>query len=247
MPTDPWMSDLALPHAKTMRDTKNQVVPALSVVLHITGRATYLNAEKRKRPPLDWLSLYFSKAGNPFAHYSVDPWGRIACHADERQTPYAQGWAEYGGADGLARKLAKGKLKVWDWWKARWNHLAARRPGSPCCLSPLDLLAPEQATPNVRSVAIEFIQHGGQLKLTAMQYVNGHELLADICARHHIPLDQAHVYGHSDADPWGRGTAAGSWDPGAPGDSPTFSWEAMFAGAPDELAIETPRMPSWAK
>jgi len=241
-----WISTYAVPHARTLRDTKDQEVPAHSVVLHITGRSTYLNAEKYKKPPLEWLSLYFNKAGNPFAHYSVDPWGRIACHADEKQTPYAQGWAEYSGPDGLARKLAKGKLKIWDWWRARWEHLPSRR-GGPCCLSPFDLLTPEQKTPNTRSVAIEFIQHGGQLKLTTMQYINGHELLADICARHELPIDQAHVLGHEDLDPWARGSASGGWDPAGAGSAIQFSWDGMFTGQPDELAIETPKQPSWAR
>lgn len=241
-----WISSYAVPHARTLRDTNDQEVPACAIVLHITGRATYLNAEKYKKPPLDWLSLYFNKVGNPFAHYSVDSWGRIACHADERQTPYAQGWAAYGGSDGIVRRLAKGKLTVWKWWSDRWSHLPSRRGGSRC-LSPLDLLTKDQATPNSRSVAIEFIQHGNQLKLTAMQYVNGNELLVDICKRHGLPVDQVHVFGHSDVDPWGRGTPEGSWDPGAPGASPTFSWDAMFTGVPDSLAVPTPRMPSWAK
>jgi hypothetical protein len=161
-----WMSSLALPHDKTLRDTKDQLMPALSVVLHITGRATYINAEKRKKPPLEHLGEYFDRTGNPFAHYSVDPWGRIACHADEQQTPYAQGWSAYGGPAGLQARLDKGKLTIWPWWLERWGAVPSRRRPGCLCETPFDLLDPSQPTPNARSVAIEFIQYDRQLRLT---------------------------------------------------------------------------------
>lgn len=236
------ISDLATTHARTLRDTKHQKLPALTVVLHITGRQTWLHAEQQRKPPLTLLSEYFSKKGNPFAHYSIDPWGRIACHADEEHTPWAQGWAAYGGKTGLTAKLASGRIKVPAWWLEAWKGLDYT--------SPLDLLQPGQETPNDRSVAIECIQWGNQLKLTTAQYTVGSALLTDICDRHAIVKGFPYVRGHEDCDPWGRGTSdGGGWDPGSSAlPDATFSWAAMFATRSLDLCpevIPTPDMPDW--
>ena len=239
----------------TPRDTKDQELPALRIVVHITGRATYNNAEKHKEPPLKRLGEYFDKRGRPYAHYSVDPWGRIACHARETETPYSQGWAAYGGASGILAKIKDGELVVPDWWLATWG------PGASALLGPfsdpVQLLrdvgagSRELTSPNQRAVTIEFIQYGNQYKLTVAQYVWGSVLIDDIARRHGIPKSPARILGHEDFDPWGRGSKSGGWDPGARRtySDVRFSYEAMMhppLGIASGVAIMTPLMPDWA-
>ena len=258
MTKEPWVSDLAGVHARTLRSTKGQTMPALTVVNHITGRDTYNHAAKALIPPLKQLDGYFGTAGNPFAHYSVDPWGRIGCHASELQTPWAQGWAAYAGMLGMRQKIATGTLTVPKWWLAFW--LGYKKPWmdpadpKAAIKSPVDLLPPGTQTPNERSIAIEFIQWGNQLKLTVAQYKAGAALLLDICTRHSIPMCPPYVRGHESCDPWSRGTATGGWDPGELRPNPTFSF-ALLVSPPSEedasadgaVCIATPEMPDWAK
>ncbi len=85
---------------------------------------------------------------------------------------------------------------------------------------------------NRRSIGIElegyaeqgWIPPGTQLEALV-------RLLADVCARHTIPIDRAHIYGHADVDdPSNRipndhlGGLHHHRDPG-----PAFPWDALFA------------------
>jgi len=225
------------------RDVRNQELPATSVVMHITGRATYLNAERRRKHPLIHLGDSFGKEDSSFAHYSVDPWGQIGCTAPERERPWAQGWGAFGGRRGLKQKLASGALEVPAWWLEYWGTFDD-------CMSPLDLLIdPLADSPNDRSVAIEFIQYGNQFLLTEAQYAAGYSLLHDICFRNGILCEPPYIRGHEDTDPWGRGTKDGGWDPGARRVAPRFNWGVMFNGlieASAGMMISTPPRPEWA-
>lgn len=130
------ISDLATPHDDTLRDVRNQQIPARTVVCHITGTKTYQNARKRREAPLKRVGDYFDRPGSPFAHYTVDPWGRIACHAHEEERPWSQGWGKYredkhkGGRIVLAKLLrglqaspGAGALVIPQWWKEHWYPL----------------------------------------------------------------------------------------------------------------------------
>lgn len=235
---DKLISPLATPHDRTLRDGKDQQLPAQTVCLHITGRSTYINAAKRKVPPLQHLGEYFDKTGNPFSHYSIDPWGRIACHADEKQRPQSQGWAALGGYHAVQA------LHPPSWWFDEEN-------GWPKLNHPIDLLPDDCHTPNDRSVSIEFIQWGNQFRLTESQYEAGHALVVDICSRHGLPLERGVVLSHEDVNPWTRGTKAGGWDVGAIREDPRFCWECFLGWDAAKwwdcgAIIETPPMPHWA-
>lgn len=244
MTTNKWVSPIAEQFDQSPRDTKDQKLPALRIVVHITGRSTYLNAEKRKVAPLQHLGEYFDRRGRPFAHYSVDPWGRIACHAPETETPYAQGWKDYGGRSGLLSKITSGELEVPQWWQIFWglNDTVA---------TPASLVPADAYSGNDRSVTIEFIQWGNQYRLTVAQYVWGSILVDDIARRHDInKTDPRCILGHEDLDPWARGDAVGGWDPGARRGTPRFSYDALFTpsvvvGTP--TCIATPPVPDWAR
>lgn len=223
------------------RNVRDQPTPSTTITAHITGRATYLNAERRGEHPLIYLGNAFGKPGRSFAHYSVDPWGQVGCTAPESERAWAQGWGTYGGRDGLLKKLSRGELKVPAWWLSFWGP---RGFGTP-----VDLVVGD--SPNYRSISIEFIQYGNQFRLTLAQYRSGHALMMDIAFRNGIgKLELPTVRGHEDVDPWGRGTDAGGWDPGAHRvhGPARFSWEAMLNG-PAEMpheAIATPPRPKWA-
>jgi len=258
-------SPIAMP-AKKMRDVLDQKLPARRIVCHITGTLTYINAAKKGIPPLDHLEDYFDDADRPFAHYSVDPWGRIRCHAPENERPWSQGWSGLGGRRKLLANIQDGLRKVPQWWVD--EH----------CYGETAYLRHERAfvqlfsegTPNDRSISIEFIQWqkmhvvkkilvpDGALnyKLTVAQYLAGNMLMHDIALRHGIewPSDLSErtyfFLGHEDCDPWGRGTAAGGWDPGALRDAPRFDWECMlFLTKLDKCnaIIPTPPLPEWAR
>lgn len=184
------------------RDVRDQKLPAQRIVCHITGTSTFINAAIKGVPPLDHLEDYFDDAGRPFAQYSVDPWGRVRCHALETETPWAQGWDAYGGREKLFDALAAGSRVLPEWWQRA--HEAA--PGASSVAAFRNLF--RDGTPNDRSVAVEFIQwqrghaepissiRGAKIvwipegktnyKLTIAQYLVGNMLLHDIALRHRI-------------------------------------------------------------
>lgn len=241
------------------RDVRNQS-RILRIYLHITGRATWNHAVKYKQHPLARLENYFTARGNPFAHYAIDPWGRIAQFAEESERPWAQGWGAYGGRSGLESKLKSGELVVPEWWYASMADRS--RPWKLASPSLFNQVA-RGKTPNDDSVAIEMIQYGNQFKLTTTQYFAAYVLCLDICTRHLLPFGPMTIRGHEDADPWGRGNRYGGWDPGAGrvNGKPRWCWEAFFniaTGMPCEHAqhrVErrnlcravraTPERPKW--
>jgi len=267
---------LQSPHALSsrggLRNTKNQVLPALRIVIHITGRSTYLNAKKRRVPPLQHLGEYFATRGNSFAHYSIDPWGRIACHALESETPWSQGWRDYGGRRELQRKLQTSELRTPSWWLRQWGN------GVQPYYSPIDLVDADCVSGNDRSVTIEFIQYNNQYLLTDAQYTYGHLLVWDVASRHGIALptipdnsqdnDAISIHptrqllGHEDLDPWGRGGSQGGWDPGYTRKRRRFSYKFLvhpelmprhrrgsthpLGTANHSLVLPTPAIPHWA-
>jgi len=241
-----WISPFSTQFDDSPRDTRDQKLPALRIVVHITGRQTYLNAEKSKTAPLQRIGEYFDKRGRPFAHYTVDPWGRIACHAHETETPYAQGWADYKGRKGIIRRLADERLVVPPWWTEYWSSV------DPNITSPIDLVDSSCFSGNDRAVAIEFIQWGNQYLLTIQQYIWGSVLVDDIARRHGIEKTPRNILGHEDLDPWGRGDVRGGWDPGArrPKGDRRFDYQGLLhppLAVDSHTAIMTPTMPDWAK
>lgn len=224
------------------------------VVCHITGRQTWLHAEKARVHPLALIEDYFDDAGNPFAHYCIDPWGTMIQIALETEQPWAHGWAAFGGRKGLEEKLFKGDLVVPSWWLQQWGYLGH---------GPTALVPPRLGGGNDESVAIEFIQYGNQFLLTEAQYLVGHILLRDITTRHGIHLEWSAagrfndnlsgILGHEDLNPWERGDAKGGWDPGALRESPRFCWTCMLdlgahvtdSGRSCGLVLATPIKPDW--
>jgi len=250
------------------RDVRNQELPAKRIVCHITGTSTYINAAKRQQPPLARIEDYFDNVGNPFAHYTIDPWGRVVQHASERERAWSQGWGGLGGRTGALNKVAP------SWWVETHG------------VDGIAKLFPAEfgiRTPNDRAVSIEFIQfqHGEFLaprrgrakkwasvgpknyKLTIAQYFMGNLLMHDIALRHGmtwpIPTPHEHIaraacgfLGHEDCDPWGRGHAkSGGWDPGALRKQPRFCWFCIltldFARCGCNCVIPTPVIPEWAR
>lgn len=212
------------PFYKKPRDVRNQKC-VKHIYLHITGRATWNNAVKWKQHPLARVEDYFNDAGRPFAHYCIDPWGRIIQIAEELERPWAQGWGAYGGYRGLEKKLNSGELKVPEWWgqSLSWDRDVVDMQ------TPLDLVDPGK-TPNDESVAIEMIQYGNQFKLTTSQYLAAAVLCLDISFRHCLSINPINVLGHEDADPWGRGNRYGGWDPGAGrvNGKPRWCWSTFW-------------------
>lgn len=263
--------------AKKLRDVRNQKLPAERIVVHITGTSTFINAMKRKRSPLDQVEDYFDNAGNPFAHYTVDPWGRIRQHAEEIERPWSQGWGALGGRKKLLKDLENAKRIVPDWWFIEHGLGQEIHRKTNDQKDSMKLLFPT-GTPNDRSVSIEFIQwQPGKVvrkkyvgkrnyKLTMAQYLIGNLLTRDIAIRHgktfpEFPEERHRtnhgqrmlLLGHEDCDPWGRGKAkTGGWDPGAlRPKGKRFCWECFFTldfnYCDCKCVIPTPKMPDWAK
>jgi len=204
------------------------------VYLHITGRQTFRNAERRGEDVLDRLGrILFERPGSDvFSTYSMDPWGNVRCHGSEDMRSWAQGYRK-----GTYRKIMDKRMPPPRWWTEAWADvdlnmgLAEKSFYDPVTFDhPLDLLPHGAKSPNHNSVSIEFVQWGGQFLLTEAQYVNGYKLVLDICTRHGIPHNRVGVLGHEDVCPWWRDDAGGGWDPGAHRVTPRFSWEAMLLG-----------------
>lgn len=163
-----WHSPLAY-LVPCPRITKKQISPR-RVVVHITGTSTYINAASRGLPPLDYLyKKHFGVRGHVFAHYTVDPWGRIYQYASEQHRSWAQGWSgRYGTYQQLLTSLQSGERVPPEWWLRIWNptlrELAVlgfprfKRRRVPHTRTPLDLIVPA-TSPNTRTVSIEFIQY----------------------------------------------------------------------------------------
>jgi len=227
---------------------RKQELPVQHVVIHITGRQTYQHAEKKKIAPLKRIELVTAPKGN-WAHYYIDPWGRALCIAPETVVPHSQGWSQYGGRSGLKRKIQSKELIVPQWWLSTWDDCQSL--GSNRIDSPVAIIDKKLYSGNDRTVSIEFIQYGGQCKLTEAQYKVGREFLLDICARHRLEFKRPDIIGHEDLDPWGRGNKNRGWDPGAwPKDGKeTFCYECMLRpeqGCTCKAKIPTPPMPDWA-
>jgi len=229
------------------------------VYLHITGRQTWLNAKRVQQCPLDRLGrILFEKPGYPaFSTYSMDPWGRARCHGGEDMRSWAQGYKR-----GTHKKIQDGRLLPPRWWVEAWADVdmnmglvEREHEDLVTVASPLDLLG-GQTSPNKYSVSIEFVQWGGQTRLTQAQYINGADLVLDICHRHDIPHNRLHVLGHEDVTPWWRDDAGGGWDPGAHRVDQRFDWETMLClplsneQRARELLVRssvypTPKRPGW--
>jgi hypothetical protein len=257
--------------AKKLRDVRNQILPVNRIVVHIVGTGTYIRAMIAKQPPLDRVEAYFDNRGVPFAHYTIDPWGRIRQHAEEIERPWSQGWGGLGGRKKLLADLKSGKRKLPDWWKD--GHAGWTAGGDDEAMQ--DLF--QEDTPNDRSISIEFLQwQPGKIvrkkyvgmrnyKLTMAQYLIGNLLARDIAIRHgkilpESDMDRAcinegwmQVLGHEDCDPWGRGKPkTGGWDPGAlRPKGKRFCWDCFlglyFNSCNCGCVIPTPPMPDWAK
>jgi hypothetical protein len=238
---------------KRSRDVRDQKLPAIIIVDHITGRATWNNAEKYKQDPLTRLDNYFTKDGKPFAHYCIGPWGRIVQIAYERERPWAQGLS-YGQALQPAPSFWK------DYWGVQRGLLSVVHLMGELHRAYGDDPNGNFHSPNDRSIAIEHVQYGNGFKLTGMQYRMSHMLHLDIAMRHGMDmagvLDWRHrlqVLGHEDVNPWERGTKAGGWDPGALRAKPRFCWRCLLtldfthggqlARCP--AVRKTPEMPRW--
>lgn len=225
-------------------------MPLRRGVIHITGRDTWLNAQKRGMPSLKHLGdNNFLIDGADFSHYAVDPWGRIAVYAAEDTTSWAQGWNALGG------KSAVAEMTPPSWWTATWKsvHSISRQTN---VSRVTDLIFVDDGGANTRAFSIEFIQYGNQLLLTEAQYYYGSRLIQNICRRHGIPPAPPYVVGHEDVNPWERGSQYGGWDPGARGTGNSFCWNCMLASSPrtaassalkSGMAIKTPVMPDWEK
>jgi len=238
------------------RDERNQKVPAERFVVHITGRMTYLNAMRRRVPPLEHLGQYFCMPGRPFTHYGIDPWSNLAQFSLENERPWAQGYGE------LRAKVLKQDIEPPDWWRTHWDDHQN-------IYHPTDFLIGNSKSPNSGSVTVELIQwnksqkNKSNFKLTVAQYLMCHALAHDVAQRHRFSSElhcdfwpHFNICGHEDLNPWSRGTKAGGWDPGAHrvNGKPRFCWHCLETldfthGGQYSLCpavIPTPPMPKWA-
>ena len=226
-------------------------------VLHITGRTTYLNAEKKQKPPLEYLGYdNFLLPGHSFSNYAIDPWGTIAVYAPENIRPWSQGWGKYGGKKLLMSRIHSGEYVVPDWWFDNWVGRAGLEKNR--VVGNLDdLVYSDDNSPNSRSFSVEFIQYGNQYLLTEAQYISGHALCLEVCLRNGIPFASPWMLGHEDIDPFlyppGRGDRHGGWDPGARRVKPRFCWRCMLTGNREHSGtlcnciLPTPEKPEWAQ
>jgi len=215
------------------------------IVGHITGLATWRNAERNKQHPLARLRdiLFCNPKNESCSTYAIDPWGEIWQYCRESQRPWAQG---------LNVSSAAAKVPP-RWWLEEWADFGLEHP--------LGLVGGRD--PNINSISIEVVQWGGQYCPTRTQYLACSRLIADCCERHELLCDPLHVIGHEDVNPWARGDAGGGWDPGARRGKPRWDWDFMLglvdAALEDVggqnaaidvliaagLAIETPDRPAW--
>ena len=235
------------------RNVRDQKLPAILIVDHITGRGTWNNAEKHKQDPLGRIDTFFTKDGNPFAHYTIDPWGVILQVAYERERPWAQGLS-----------LTQSKQKPPEFWLKEWGPRFDSVFELICSLRHRYAIGGPSGyiSPNSRAISIEHIQYGNGFKLTAAQYRMSHLLHMDIAIRHGMDMAQVlnwehrlNVLGHEDVDPWGRGARGAGWDPGALRKKPRFCWRCLlsldfshggqFKRCP--TVRKTPEMPGWLK
>lgn len=245
-----------IPDWLRQKGLRQQDVPRQGYV-HITSRKTYMRAESKKLPPLKYLGYHgMLKPGNSFSHYAIDPWGVRGLFAPEHIQAWSQGWGKYGGKIKLISRTRAGELVIPDWWNDAW--LGKKSVIKDHTIENLgDMLYPDVNSPNTRSFSCEFIQWNNQYLLTEAQYISGHELFLEVCARNGIPFAHPFVLGHEDVDPFkyppGRGDKHGGWDPGARRAKPRFCWTCFFTnnfhhdGSYCKCVLPTPEQPIWAK
>ena len=96
---------------------------------------------------------------------------------------------------------------------------------------------------NRRSLGIELEGYSATLAAPAAQMASAVELVADLCMRYTIPVDRAHIIGHSEVpDPLNPALRGGSNHHTDPG--PNFDLDAFVAAVAN--LINTPQPPSVA-
>lgn len=138
------------------------------------------------------LSINFAEGRNgPFA---VD---MIVCHVTEGDAASVVSWFNTPkgpknpnpvSAHYLVRKNGQ-ILQFVDESDTAWHAGRIQAPTAPLVLERITV------NPNTYSIGIEH-EGSGREELTDAQRASSIALIADICARHHIPIDREHIVGH---------------------------------------------------
>lgn len=203
--------------APTARHLPARAGAPRALILHGSGD-TDLDAVVRYYRSDDGLGPHYlvDLAGNV---YRFAPENRVAWHAAIKGPEaelYEQGWSawrEWHWPSGARVPRHVGAFAGYDGWRAQWPDLD----------SPLDLVTGR--SPNAVSVGVELLSPAkrGPGIYTAAQYQTLAALVVEVTRRHGIPLDRAHVLGHSDTSPMRRTVEAGGYDPGV-----SFDWGRLW-------------------
>jgi N-acetyl-anhydromuramyl-L-alanine amidase AmpD len=194
-----------------------------AIIVHTTGESDAQGVLRFYRSP-DGLQPHYVVMLDGTVHRIVTE-DRVAYHAkiDPAEAAlYRQGWnvwRKWWWKQGAPVDMRE-EFSGYRSWRETWIEQA-----TPPIESPLDLVTGPH--PNARSVGIELLQPKtpGPDIFTDAQYAALIELVAEIGARHKLPLDRRHVLGHYDVSPMRRSSARGGWDPGE-----RFAWGRLLGG-----------------
>jgi hypothetical protein len=222
---DAWFappSGLTIVENPTRRPLTQRDAAPRAIIIHTTGDTDLAKILRFYTAP-DGLGPHYMIGYDGTIHRIADE-KLIAyhCKIEAREAElYQQGWDvwskwHYEGDDAIDVHQEFAGYRSWrDFWIARGKH------------SPLDLVT--GAHPNTASIGVEMQQpEPGDLTVDIYldaQYEALVKLVADVAARHNVPLDRDHLLGHYDCSPMRRSSAKGNWDPGE-----RFSWTRLFAG-----------------
>ena len=196
--------------------------PTRSVVVHTTGagilaRFAREGAAKGDATPHDTAVRVYATIMPDSGHYVVGALGECTQVVPE----YAVA-RHVGAAKSRAYYLPRERwlTPAVEWWPVRWPGLA----------SPVELAGGmlwEGGSCNAGAVGIEVVPplSGARDAWSAECWATLARLVADVCARRHVPLDREHVVTHSDAHPISRSAKGAPWDP----PPSQWAWERMRA------------------
>lgn len=224
---------LPSPRGWNTRGRPRKQVKIGAIVVHTTGSGLAAKAEKNRKgagrgctTALDCgLEYYGPNGSGGFPHYLIGYDGAIYATCSEDRIAYHAGWVKEIGGRGAWKP---GRWSPPPWWAKVWG----------ADKTPLDLLPPGAAGPNIRSIGVELLGAAGDGEYTEAQYRSLARLVVDVDRRHGIGIDRApspKLLGHEDLNPltgqYGRANADGGWDPGAhrrAGVTPRFSWARLW-------------------
>lgn len=236
-------------HAGNFRKTED-ARPVRRIILHITGSGSFESARRHFTMPGGVTGAHYVIAPDGAVHQFVSELRRanhcgMPDHVRRLYLRDARAWRRYKkyftaanlparnyppgsvfldkALNRLADETAPGAALVMAPGGGEWTEYAffderwgvdARPPG----------LSATSPSPNADSIGIEIVSVGARTpdpeRYTQAMYTSLAPLVADICARHQLPLTRETVCGHEDVNPverWG-------WDP-----NQGFDWPRLFS------------------